>query len=384
MARILTKRRIITVLVLSATALLLLLVGSPFRAYETTRLLLGLANLTSSVAKGETGPLTRETVTYQIGQQRRLGDVYHPAGRPLGGIVLLHGAAPLGKDNPRLVAFAATLARARFIVLVPDIVGLRELQLRADNTLYVVDAVSYMKASLELTSEQNIGIVALSVASAPAFMAALNPEIRDDVRFILAVGGYYDLSTTLTFATTGYYHDGHAWQYHEPNDYAKWVFLLSNVEKLGSRTDRAILSQVAKRMLKKQGADAAELVSQLTPEGHAVYELINNTDVDNTNALLAQLPSEVRSEIHALSLNSYELTHLSARVILVHGFDDPIIPYTESVALARALPAAQTKLFLINGLVHVDLDQNIIDYWRLWRAVRALLIERDRQWAHSN
>ena len=323
-------------------------------------------------------------MTYQIGQHRRLGDVYHPAGRPLGGIVLLHGAAPLGKDNPRLVAFAATLARARFIVLVPDIVGLRELQLRADNTFYVVDVVSYMQASLELTSEQNIGIVALSVASAPAFMAALNPEIRDDVRFILAVGGYYDLSTTLTFATTGYYHDGYAWQYHEPNDYAKWVFMLSNVEKLGNRTDREILSQVAKRMLKKQDADSVELVSQLTPEGRAVYEFINNTDVDNTNALLAQLPSEVRSEIHALSLNSYELAHLSARVILVHGFDDPIIPYTESVALARALPAAQTKLFLINGLVHVDLDQNIIDYWRLWRAVRALLIERDRQWAHSN
>jgi pimeloyl-ACP methyl ester carboxylesterase len=384
MASILTKRRVITVLVLSATVLLLLLVGSPFRAYETTRLLLGLANLTSSVAKAETGPLTRKTVAYQIGQQRRLGDVYHPIGRALGGIVLLHGAAPLGKDNPRLVAFAATLARARFIVLVPDILGLRELQLRADNTRYVVDAVSYMKASLELTSEQNIGIVALSVASAPAFMAALKPEIQHDVRFILAVGGYYDLSTTLMFATTGYYHDGHAWQYREPNDYAKWVFVLSNVEKLGNRTDREILSQVAERMLKKQGAAAAELISQLTPKGHAVYQFINNTDVDNANALFAQLPSEVRAEIQALSLNSYELAHLSARVILVHGFDDSIIPYTESVALARALPAAQTKLFLINGLVHVELDQNIIDYWRLWRAVHALLIERDRQWPHSN
>jgi pimeloyl-ACP methyl ester carboxylesterase len=215
-------------------------------------------------------------------------------------------------------------------------------------------------------------------------MAALKPEIQHDVRFILAVGGYYDLSTTLMFATTGYYHDGHAWQYREPNDYAKWVFVLSNVEKLGNRTDREILSQVAERMLKKQGAAAAELISQLTPKGHAVYQFINNTDVDNANALFAQLPSEVRAEIQALSLNSYELAHLSARVILVHGFDDSIIPYTESVALARALPAAQTKLFLINGLVHVELDQNIIDYWRLWRAVHALLIERDRQWPHSN
>jgi pimeloyl-ACP methyl ester carboxylesterase len=383
MARILTKRRVAILLVLSTTTLLLLLVGSPFRAYDATRLLFGLANLTSSVTNGGTRPLTHKTVAYQIRQQRRLGDVYRPAGRALGGIVLLHGAAPLGKDDPRLVAFASTLTRARFIVLVPDIVGLRELQLGADNTLDVVDAVSYMKTSLRLIREQNIGIVSLSVASAPAFMAALKPEIQDNVRFILAVGGYYDLSTTLTFATTGYFYDGHAWQFREPNNYAKWVFLLSNVEKLGNRTDREILSQVAERMLKKQGADATELLSQLTSEGRAVYEFINNTDPENTNTLFAQLPSDVRSEIHALSLSSYELADLSARVVLVHGFDDPIIPYTESIALAKALPAAQTKLFLINGLVHVDLDRHIVDYWRLWRAVYALLIERDRQWAHS-
>ena len=126
------------------------------------------------------------------------------------------------------------------------------------------------------------------------------------------------------------------------------------------------------------------MISQLTAEGEAVYEFINNTILDDADALFARLPSTVRSEIDTLSLASYQLADLAARVILVHGFDDPIIPYSESVALAKALPAAQTKLFVINGLVHVDLNQNVIDYWRLWQAVRALLIERDRRRPQSN
>lgn len=382
MARILTKGRLLIASALSALAVLLLLLGSPVRAYETTRLLFELANLTSTTTKAMAAPPT--AVSYQLGETRHRGDVYHPASHPQGGIVLLHGAAPLGKDNPRLVAFAAALARAGFIVLTPDIVGLRALQLRAGNTQYVVDAVSYMKSSLGLASEQNIGIVSLSVATTPAFLAALKPEIRNDVRFILAVGGYYDLSTTLTFATTGYYQDGQAWQYQQPNEYAKWVFLLSNVEKLSNQKDRKILSQLAQRILEKGDNDRTALISQLTAEGEAVYEFINNTILDDADALFARLPSAVRSEIDTLSLASYQLAGLAARVILVHGFDDPIIPYSESVALAKALPAAQTKLFVINGLVHVDLNQNVIDYWRLWQAVRALLIERDRRRPQSN
>ncbi len=54
-----------------------------------------------------------------------------------------------------------------------------------------------------------------------------------------------------------------------------------------------------------------------------------------------------------------------------------MIPYPQSIALAKALPKGRTKLFLVRGLVHVDVAPGLPDRWRLWRAIRALLTARD-------
>jgi len=45
--------------------------------------------------------------------------------------------------------------------------------------------------------------------------------------------------------------------------------------------------------------------------------------------------------------------------------------------LAGALPAGQVRLFLVQGLDHVDVAPELPDRWRLWRAVTLLLAARD-------
>ena len=42
--------------------------------------------------------------------------------------------------------------------------------------------------------------------------------------------------------------------------------------------------------------------------------------------------------------------------MLLHGRDDPIIPETESRALARALPAGRAHLYLPDSLAHADFE----------------------------
>ena len=53
--------------------------------------------------------------------------------------------------------------------------------------------------------------------------------------------------------------------------------------------------------------------------------------------------------------NCHDLTSFDANLILLHGRDDTIIPFTESVALTTAVGADQASLFLVNVLAHVDL-----------------------------
>ena len=63
--------------------------------------------------KERTPEPTRQPIAYDVEGRRYRGDLYHPGESPLAGIVLVPGAANRGKDDPRLVALSATLARAR-------------------------------------------------------------------------------------------------------------------------------------------------------------------------------------------------------------------------------------------------------------------------------
>lgn len=305
-------------------------------------------------------------------------DLYLPGERSRATVLLIPGAAEEGKDDPRLVAFATTLARARFIVLVPDFPSLRELRVNSGNIGEVSDVFSWLVAHRVLAPRQRAGIIAFSYAVGPVVLAAMHPSIRDRVRFILAVGGYYNLPQVLTFFTTGYFQKNGRWRHRTPNAYGKWVFVRSNVGRLSDPRDRKILRAMADRKIRDLAAPLKDLAEKLGPEGRRVYAFIVNTDRKRASTLMAALPEPILRQIEALNLANKNLHELHARMILVHGIDDDIIPYPQSIALAKALPKGQARLFLANGLNHVDVEPGFFDKWRLWRAVDALLAERRR------
>jgi pimeloyl-ACP methyl ester carboxylesterase len=362
-------------LLLAAAIGAAVLSGTAQRAYETIGLLVDLSHLGQPGA-GKTQAMMRAPLSYEVDGRSYQADVYRPLTAPRMGIVLLPGAAPAGKDDPRLVEFAAWLASARFVVLVPDIVRLRHLELRADIIPQVVDTLRYVSTTANLAPQGKTAIVAFSVAAGPALLAALAPEVRDRVAFVLSIGGYYDLLSTLTFSITGYFKADGQWQHRPSQDLGKWVFVLSNADALPDRSDRELLAQMAKRRLADQ--DPSVLAPRLGPEGQAVYRFISNMDPEKSQSLFAALPPAITAEAKALSPSARDLSALRARVILVHGRDDSIIPYTESVALAHALPSDRCTLLLVSGLFHVDLKPTLGDSWQLGRAIYAVLVQRDR------
>ncbi len=87
----------------------------------------------------------------------------------------------------------------------------------------------------------------------------------------------------------------------------------------------------------------------------------------------------MRSQLRALDLSRRDFSDLEARLIVVHGRDDSLIPHTESRALAAALNGDSADLFIVDSVGHVELQfTGLADIYRLWRAVRILLEERDR------
>ena len=367
---------------LALVLLPLLLIGCvSSQSWEATRLLEDIeAGSAPSGLKTATPTPSRSAISYEVGGRQRLADLYQP-NQPVGApLVLVPGFTPQGKNDRRVVELATSLARARFLVLVPDLEGSRQMRVRLEDADGIADAVVHL-SELAPAGQDNVGIVAISYGVGLAVLASQAPEVADRLGFLVGIGGYYDTTALITFMTTGRYlgPDSDTWRRAEPDPAAKWIFLASNIEVLSDAGDRLKLRAIAERHLTSpgasQGASVELLVASLGPEGRALHDLMTNQDPAEVVALLAALPPEVRDRIRRLSLSDRDLGQLTGKLILVHGRADTLIPYTESQRLAAAVPGSE--LFVIDGFTHIDpTSVGVLGQLQLIDAVIAVLDRR--------
>jgi len=364
-------------LIMATTAVGALSGCSLGRVTESVRVLADIsAGEEPSALKETTAKPMRRSIAFEVDGRQHRADLYLPGDEALAGMVLVPGVAPAGRNDPKLVAFANTLARARFEVLVPDLPRLRALQVSGDDARVLADAAIHLDRR---SAGQPLAMTAISFAAGPAVAALFEPDMKDRVSLLITVGGYYDLQAVITFFTTGYYRaDARApWQYRRPNAYGKWVFVLSNAPRLDDPADRLALEAMARRKIGDPEADISDLTKDLGPDGRAVEALLANRNPDQVPDLLAALPPAIAAEVRALDLSHRDIRALDVHFVLVHARDDPVIPETESIAFAAATPG-HAELFLLDGLHHVDASGlGLVDKLKLVDAVHTVLAFRD-------
>lgn len=338
--------------------------------------------------KRRTAAPTRTPVTYPVapglGEGAGEADVYLPGPPPRAGLLLVPGVAKDGKDDPRLIAFATALARLGFAVMVPELATLRRLNVRPFHRDLVKAAFEHMLAQPAWCPGGRAGIGGMSFAMGPAVIAALDPGLREKIRFLFCVGGYYDLRAVMRFVTTGRFQERGApggpgpWRHLEPDDYGRWVLCSSLVDLIEDAPSHAALRAMIDRRIASPGAAIDDLSPGVVePGARALLAFVTNTDSERFEDLHAALPERIRADLDAMDVARQDLSGLRARLVLVHGVDDDLIPYVESQALHRAAPAGLSRFYPVNGLNHVNMGRpGPLDAWRLLSAVTALLNER--------
>lgn len=274
-------------------------------------------------------------------------DLYRPAdGAARARLVVVPGIAEAGRRDPRLVAFAESLARVGFLVLVPD------LPAASRGSADASDAEAVAAAVLALPEPRlPTGLLGISYAAGPAWLAAAGPGLAGRVDFVVTLGAYRDPAAMVTFLATGAYRapEDAAWRRGAPRADALWRFLAANASALPEAGDAASLRAIA----------AARLAGRTppppaSPAVSAVVALAEERDPDAIPARIAALPAGLRARLSALSLAPLALDRFRGCALLLHGTGDPVIPWTESLRLYRAFAPGHARLHLIEGLNHVD------------------------------
>lgn len=297
-------------------------------------------------------------------------DLWHPGGRrhgPWPGLVLVHGLTTEGKRDPRLAWTADRLARAGFVVAVPELPALRAQRLRPDDALTIRDTLLSLTAH-PLVRPGPVAVIAVSVGLGPVALALDEPELAERVRVVLALGGYADARELIRYFTTGAYAFGGTGGQAAVDPALAGAFLARNLDLVRDARDRAAVEATLQG--RPPGAEPG-------PGARAVLALLQNREPARVDALLEALPLETRELLEALS-PARHLRRARARLLLVHGKDDPAIPYTESLRLAASAPG-RSRLVLVELIGHVEGQapawHRLADLMRLWSVCYELLAD---------
>lgn len=328
----------------AARLVLAVLLSVPFLAGAST-LVLSTSFLVEFLGQGRWRPLSalaHEPLVRSLpaiaGARPVPLDLYAPVVlRRAPGLVLVHGLAPAGKDDARLREAAGLLARAGFTVAVPTIEGLTVLRLRPEDAA----AVSASVRALDAAGYRRVAVLGISLGAGPALLAASDETVAPRLSAVLALGGYASAVELLRYTLTGAY-------------------------AFGDVTGRAAT------VLEPAIAQFARANPELLDE--AGRRLVDNRDPAAVNELVRALPEKTRDLLEALSPGR-TVGGLRAPLFLIHGRQDPAVPFTESQRLAAAARAAghPVRTAIVGAVGHVDADlrAGLADLLRLWASFYA-------------
>lgn len=289
------------------------------------------------------------------GGERIAADLYHLRdGKRRAAILLTHGIIEAGKDDPRLIRFAYSLARSGFVVLVPELKGMKSFRILLSDVDDIVASFRYLISLREIVDEEKMGLLGFSYGAGPTLIAAADPLIRDQVNFLVSFGGYYDPVNLIRFITTGTYEYRDEKGFLQPEPYGKWVFFKNNVDYVESERDRRLLKAMFEKEEKKKRDEATLLLGDLTPQGRYLYELLINEDPDRVENLIKRTDARFQDYLKKLSLAPI-IPSIRAYFLIGHGSTDPLIPYTESLRLADAVQDKdKVHVAILRAFSHVD------------------------------
>jgi len=319
------------------------------------------------------------------------GRLYRPAGArgPTARTVLvIPGLHTGGVDEPRLDRLTARLAATGLTVLSLPLPDLRQLRVVPRSTDMIEDAALWLSEQPALSRGRRISMVGISFGGGLLLVAAGRPALAGRVEMVMSFGGHGNLPRVIEYLCTGLLPDGTVQPAH---DYGAAILLLAALPHLVPAEQVAPLEQAVRTFLDASMVDVAEpsrsailfadarrLGDALPEPARSIMADVSARDVSRLGPRLLPL-AEVVGGDPGLSAERSPVT--TARVFLLHGTPDTVIPQTETATLARFYdqsPARQgnpVEWLVTPAISHADAAQTMTasDAWALVRFWTRLL-----------
>ena len=275
-------------------------------------------------------------------------------GRNLPGWVVLHGVSRPGRFHPTLLRFVRALASSKAAVLVPQVPEWVDLRLQPERTLPTVRAALDGLRSLPGTSDGPYGLIGFSFGAPQVIIAAAHQDVADQLAGVIGFGGYCDIESMVRFQMTGRFEWGDATHRLRPDPYGRWIMGGNHLTSIPEYQNAQDVSDALWRLAVEAGERRIlawdpsydtikeQLRKQVSKDRREIFDLFAppsdrepaETEAERITPLLTRAAMQAAPLLDPLPF----LSRVETPVQLIHGRNDRLIPYTETLRMEAAFP----------------------------------------------
>lgn len=311
-------------------------------------------------------PIATEESTYEVNNRELRTRLYYPRDmKHAPALVILHGVHHLGYNEPRLVRFAKAMSGAGLIVETPNLPEIAGYEIKPVSVEEIAAAADDLAAR---TNSPCVGVLGLSFAGGLALEAAGDPVTAQHICYVVAVGAHDDMARVMKFFATdrAEYPDGST-RPMVSHEYGALVAIYAHPEEYFPAPDVALAREAIREQLFEEVPKAKQTATHMTPAGQATMDRLLKGDESTVKPILLADLEKHRAEMDAVS-PAPDLYRIHVPVMLLHGAGDNVIPPSETLWLAKDIPAKDLRTVLISPAIsHVELGNGatLADKWRL-------------------
>lgn len=255
--------------------------------------------------------------------------------------ILFPGASPTAEDHPKMIMLGQIFTQNGFKVYIPRIPPLKNLDITIINIQWFTCFYKWIIEKEKVNPEQ---ILMAGMSYGGGLMLRMLKELNNKVpspKTILTFATYSDAHTLFHYFLTGNLSANGAQLRIPPHEWGLVVIFQNYLKNLQTDWDSSELRAAIQFKIHDENVECDIQVKKL-PEFqreifHSIFSGKATSEVKNLTESILKLEQE---SLITLS-PKYWAKDISEKVFILHGSNDSMVPFTESIQLADYLPNAE-------------------------------------------
>jgi len=262
-------------------------------------------------------------------------------------IIVFPGASPYAEDHPGMIMLGNAFRDAGYNVFLPRIPSLKALKLEKDNVAWFAHCYHELLSHKEI-NKNKVLVAGLSYGGATLLRASLEPYMQKDKPLsYLSYGTYYSIDTALNFFLTGKINYNNKTYNIPPHEWGMIVLFYNFILSIETDYDKEKICKLLKYRIDDNHDAVDQIKNTLDSKNKDFINLILSGEINDTIEKMVKEIIEVNKDLLNYLSPDLFAKGVKDKVFIMHGANDSMVPFTESILLDKQLPDSEMLISFV-------------------------------------